>query len=163
MSNSFSYGDKIEFLRDLGCHKVGHSSGWLRQGDTRNKDPESRAPNGTLLDHLIRVYKTLESWEAPQYVRDAGLFHSVYGTVYFKSQVTSDRDSIINIIGHRAEVLAYIYCMLSDPRGEALMRIEDEQVKKDLLLIDKANDEDNSLGSMMSWEEAYRMKGDKNE
>ncbi len=163
MTNSFSFDDKIKFLRDLGCHEVGHSSGWLRQGDTRNKDPESRTPNGTLLEHLIRVYMTLKEWGAPQYVKDAGLFHSVYGTVYFKPQMTADRDSVINIIGHKAEVLSYIYCMLSDPRGEAIMRIEDEQVRKDLLLIDRANDEDNSLGSMMSWEEAYGMKGDKNE
>ena len=38
-----------------------------------------------------------------------------------------------------------------------ILGIEDEQVKKDLLLIDKANEDDMASTSMMTWEEAYNV------
>jgi len=129
MSNKFSFDEKVEFLKNLGCGDVGHK-------------------NQTLLDHLVGVYNILKSWDAPEYVRDAGLFHSVYGTTYFKPQMITNRKVIQGIIGFQAEVLSYIYCILAAPRIKGILLIEDEPTKKDLLLIDKANEEDIALADM---------------
>ena len=111
---------KIHFLKKIGCDEVGHK-------------------NQTLLDHLIGVYNILKSWDAPEYVQDAGLFHSVYGTTYFKPQMITSREMVKELIGDQAEILAYLYCIISAPRLQGILEIEDEYVKKDLLLIDKAN------------------------
>ena len=45
MSNKFSFDEKVEFLKNLGCGNVGHK-------------------NQTLLDHLLGVHKLLKSWDA---------------------------------------------------------------------------------------------------
>ena len=127
---------KIQFLKKIGCDEVGHK-------------------NQTLLDHLIGVYNLLKSWDAPEYVQDAGLFHSVYGTTYFKPQMITSREMVKELIGDQAEILAYLYCIISAPRLQGILGIEDEEVKKDLLLIDKANEDDMASTSMMTWEEAY--------
>ena len=127
---------KIQFLKKIGCDEVGHR-------------------NQTLLDHLIGVYNLLKSWDAPEYVQDAGLFHSVYGTTYFKPQMITSREMVRELIGDQAEILAYIFCIISAPRLQRILEIEDEEVKKDLLLIDKANEDDMASTSMMTWEEAY--------
>ena len=42
----------------------------------------------------------------------AGLFHSIYGTKYFRHETTSDRNSIRKLIGERAERLAWKFCEL---------------------------------------------------
>ena len=133
-----NYDSKIQFLKKIGCDEVGHK-------------------NQTLLDHLIGVHNILESWDVPEYVRDAGLFHSVYGTTYFKPQMVTSRPMIKELIGAQAEILAYLYCIISAPRLQGILRIEDEQVKKDLLLIDKANEDDMASTDMMTWEEAYNV------
>ena len=127
---------KIQFLKKIGCDEVGHK-------------------NQTLLDHLIGVYNLLKSWDVPEYVQDAGLFHSVYGTTYFKPQMITSREMVKELIGDQAEILAYLYCIISAPRLHGILEIEDEYVKKDLLLIDKANEDDMASTSMMTWEEAY--------
>ena len=133
-----NYDSKIQFLKKIGCDEVGHK-------------------NQTLLDHLIGVHNILESWDVPEYVRNAGLFHSVYGTTYFKPQMVTSRPMIKELIGDQAEILAYLYCIISAPRLQGILRIEDEQVKKDLLLIDKANEDDMASTDMMTWEEAYNV------
>ena len=129
MSNKFSFDEKVEFLKNLGCGDVGHK-------------------NQTLLDHLLGVHKLLKSWDVSEYVQDAGLFHSVYGTTYFKPRMITNRKVIQGIIGFQAEVLSYIYCILAAPRIKGILLIEDEPTKKDLLLIDKANEEDMALADM---------------
>ena len=121
MSDSIS--TKIDFLKQLGSDKIKHR-------------------NQSLLEHLIGVRDILEKWEAPEYVQDGGLFHSVYGTTYFKPQLTIDRDAVRYLIGKRAEELAYWFCFLDSPRTQRILILENEQLKKDLLLIDKANEED---------------------
>ena len=129
MSNKFSFDEKVEFLKNLGCGDVGHK-------------------NQTLLDHLLGVHKLLKSWDVSEYVQDAGLFHSVYGTTYFKPRMLTNRKVIQGIIGFQAEVLSYIYCILAARRIKGILLVEDEPTRKDLLLIDKANDEDMALADM---------------
>ena len=127
---------KIDFLKQLGSDKVKHK-------------------NQSLLEHLIGVRDILNKWGAPEYIQDGGLFHSVYGTTYFKPQLTIDRDAVRYLIGKKAEELAYWFCFLDSPRSQRISILENEQLKKDLLLINKANDEDIANTEMMSWEESY--------
>ena len=127
MSDSIS--TKIDFLKQLGSDKVKHK-------------------NQSLLEHLIGVRDILNKWGAPEYVQDGGLFHSVYGTTYFKPQMTTDRDAVRYLIGEKAEELAYWFCFLDSPRSQRISILENEQLKKDLLLIDKANTEDQANTSM---------------
>ena len=127
MSDSIS--TKIDFLKQLGSDKFKHR-------------------NQSLLEHLIGVRDILKKWEAPEYVQDGGLFHSVYGTTYFKPQMTTDRDAVRYLIGEKAEELAYWFCFLDPPRSQRISILENEQLKKDLLLIDKANAEDQANASM---------------
>ena len=134
MSDSIS--TKIDFLKQLGSDKFKHR-------------------NQSLLEHLIGVRDILKKWGVPEYVQDGGLFHSVYGTTYFKPQLTIDRDAVRYLIGEKAEELAYWFCFLDSPRSQRISILENEQLKKDLLLIDKANDEDMANASTMSWEESY--------
>ena len=134
MSDSIS--TKIDFLKQLGSDKFKHR-------------------NQSLLEHLIGVRDILKKWGASEYVQDGGLFHSVYGTTYFKPQMTTDRDAVRYLIGEKAEELAYWFCFLDSPRSQRISILENEQLKKDLLLIDKANAEDMANASMMSWEESY--------
>ncbi|MGV3724352.1 MAG: DUF6817 domain-containing protein [Actinomycetota bacterium] len=67
------------------------------------------------LSHLIGVYRDLKEWEAEEHVCLAGLFHSIYGTEMFQgfSLPLSERSSIRELIGERAERLAYINCALT--------------------------------------------------
>ena len=127
---------KIDFLKQLGSDKVKHK-------------------NQSLLEHLIGVRDILKKWGGPEYIQDGGLFHSVYGTTYFKPQLTMDRDAVRYLIGEKAEELAYWFCFLDSPRAQRISIFENEQLKKDLLLINKANDEDIANTEMMSWEESY--------
>ena len=133
-----TFESKIEFLRNLGCDEIDHA-------------------NQTLLEHLIGVYKLLKSWNVPEYIQDAGLFHSVYGTSYFKPVVLTDREVVKNIIGIHAEALVFIFCFLPQPREQEISNIKNEQVKQDILLIHRANEEDMALTRMMTWEEAYNV------
>ena len=133
-----TFESKIEFLRNLGCDEVNHV-------------------NQTLLEHLIGVYKLLKSWNVPEYIQDAGLFHSVYGTSYFKPVILIDREVVKNIIGIHAEALVFIFCFLPQAREQEISNIKNEQVKQDLLLIYRANAEDMDLNRMMTWEQAYNV------
>jgi len=126
---SDSISTKIDFLKQLGSDKFKHR-------------------NQSLLEHLIGVRDILKKWGAPEYVQDGGLFHSVYGTTFFHLQMTTDRDAVRDLIGEKAEELAYWFCFLDPPRALRISILENEQLKKDLLLIDKANAEDQANASM---------------
>ena len=98
--------------------------------------------NSRFVDHLIGTSAILAKYGAPSYLIDAGLFHSVYGTSYFKEKMTIDRDVVCKLIGNDAEELVYIFCNLQHPRLENIMAIEDETIKKSLLYIHQANVDD---------------------
>ena len=129
---------KIDFLKSLGCDSVGHK-------------------NQTLLSHLIGVHDLLKEWDAPEYLQDAGLFHSVYGTTYFKPKMTVDRNAVCQLIGEHAEAIAAIFCFLPSPRLGGIYKEENELLRNDLILLNSANEEDISSKSMMTWEEAYNV------
>ncbi|HEY1721781.1 MAG TPA: hypothetical protein VGG27_11085 [Magnetospirillaceae bacterium] len=70
-----------------------------------------------LIDHLLGVYRLLDTWgNAPETCR-AGLFHSIYGTNIFnvKSAPFTERESIRVAIGDVAERLAFLFCVTDRP------------------------------------------------
>ena len=136
-----SYELKITFLNNIDANDKSHSG-------------------KTLIDHLIGVHDILKEWDAPQYIQDAGLFHSVYGTTVFKHQSTNDRDAVKELIGEQAEDLVWKFCSLNLPRYQDITSQFDGQIKDDLILLDKANSLEQSgrkrkLAPMMDWKEAY--------
>ena len=130
---------KINFLNNINAKNSSHSS-------------------ATLIDHLIGVHDILKDWGAPQYLQDAGLFHSVYGTVWFKQQSTNNRDDVKVLIGKQAEQIVWEFCNLNLPRYTEIVSNFDGQIKDDLTLLYKANKHEQNMRELtpiMSWKDAY--------
>ena len=68
--------------------------------------------------HLSGTHVLLRSWDNPDAVCHAGLFHSVYGTSHFhhKAFPIERRDVIRAMIGEEAEFLAYVFCVTERPK-----------------------------------------------
>jgi hypothetical protein len=66
------------------------------------------------LAHLIAVYRDLEALGCPEDVCRAGMFHSIYGTEKFQGFTLplERRGAIRDLIGERAEYLAYLNCAM---------------------------------------------------
>lgn len=65
-------------------------------------------------EHLKGVQAVLRFWDAPEYVANAGLFHSIFGTEGFQGYALplSERSAVRDIIGEKAEKLCFIFCMV---------------------------------------------------
>jgi hypothetical protein len=79
-------------------------------------------------EHLKGVHDLLRDWGNPEHVCVAGLFHSIYGTQYFKHRCLplNRRAELVDLIGVEAECLVYEFCTqdrarLRDPQ---LLEIE---------------------------------------
>jgi len=127
--------NKINFLKSLGADKVKHGE-------------------ETLLKHLIRTHDILHKLGEDQFLLDAGLFHSVYGTAYFMPEggLLDNRKVVIDLIGEQAEEIVYWFCILVNPRLPEINKFE-EPLKSNLLKLYFANKD--SQSKMMTWEEAY--------
>ncbi len=71
--------------------------------------------DGTYMGHCFSVYRDMKKWGFDEDLARAGLFHSIYGTELFdrfKLDVEK-RDEIRDLIGERAERLAYINCSIN--------------------------------------------------
>ena len=66
-----------------------------------------------LIKHLVGVHDILVANGAPRYVCDAGLFHSIYGTIYFNTQSTNNREEVRQLIGTEAEELVYLFLIIA--------------------------------------------------
>lgn len=84
-----------DFLVSLGTDKVPHT-------------------HGVFLAHLIGVYRDMEAWGGDEDLCRAGMFHSIYGTERFKlfSLPIERRQEVRDLIGARAERLAYLNCAM---------------------------------------------------
>lgn len=73
---------------------------------------ESSHSGRTLFEHLKGTHDLLEKWSNPRDVCIGGLFHSIYGTQYYRVQSAdvADRKHIADVIGPRAEELAFLFC-----------------------------------------------------
>lgn len=103
----------------------------------------------TFLDHLINVMRLLERYHMPKEVCAAGLFHSIYGTEYYKADLGISRETVRELIGSYAEYLVHEFCTLRN-RLQTLLTNANKyppHVLRDLLYIELANLEDqNSSG-----------------
>jgi len=104
---------------------------------------ESAHGSRTLFEHLKGTHDLLEKWENPKDVRIAGLFHSIYGTEYYRveSADLADRKHIADVIGTRAEELAFLFCT-TDRVG-----FFGEANKHDPVLIDRATKKSVPVGT----------------
>ena len=114
--NDLTFTKKIDFLKSIGSDKTEHSG-------------------RTLLEHLIGTSEKLKKMGAPQYLQDAALFHSVYGTAYFMPEggLVDDRQVVKDLIGDQAEEVAYWFCILDKPRNENIWNIESDKLRQDLI------------------------------
>lgn len=82
----------------------------------RESVPEALPHTGatTFDSHLRGVQSVLRRWGAPEYLANAGLFHSLYGTEGFQGYKLSvtRRPAIRSLIGPKAERLVWIFCMV---------------------------------------------------
>jgi len=113
-----------DFLVGHGIDKIGHTS-------------------KTYLAHLIAVYKYLERMGCTEEVARGGMFHSIYGTEIFQGFTLplEDRPKIRELIGDRAERLAYLNCAMDRAsfdraveRGVAPYRFRDRLNGRDVEL-----------------------------
>lgn len=67
----------------------------------------------TLLEHLSGTRDLMAAWGNAPEVCAAGLFHSIYGTAYYRIQSASldRRGDVAAVIGSRAEELAFLFCV----------------------------------------------------
>ncbi|MBC8116948.1 MAG: hypothetical protein H7062_21335 [Candidatus Saccharimonas sp.] len=100
------YRRMVDFLVGLGTDSVPHTG---EKG---------------FLAHLIGVYRDLESWGCDRDVCRAGLFHSIYGTQLFQQFcLPLDRcGEVRQLIGERAERLAFVNCVMDRPSFDRLIR-----------------------------------------
>ena len=75
---------------------------------------------------LVGVQSVLRSWGASDHLTNAALFHSIYGTEGFQGYKLplSHRGEIAELIGPRAERLAWIFCMVDRASVDATLTDE---------------------------------------
>lgn len=115
--------EKIGFLKSIGTEDSAHH-------------------NQSLIEHLKGVMNSLKELGQPEYVQDAGLFHSVYGTESYQHVSTTDRGAVRDLIGEQAEELVHFFCVCKKPRFENIMRLPSGTFQRDLLALHWANEED---------------------
>jgi hypothetical protein len=88
---------EIAYLKSIGADKLPHS-------------------NRSLLDHLIGTTEYLILYNRSIDEQKAGLFHSIYGTAYYKhsEKLSIERSEIKELIGNKAELIANIFCNTKD-------------------------------------------------
>jgi hypothetical protein len=129
---------KIDFLKSIGSDKVNHR-------------------DQILLEHLIGTRDKLKDMGKPEYLQDAGLFHSVYGTAYFMPEkgLVDDRQVVKDLIGDQAEEIAWWFCMFESPRTLQIIDNFEGQLREDLIALDIANSDNMGETRVMAWDEAY--------
>jgi hypothetical protein len=98
-----------EFLVNLGIEKIAHTQ-------------------KNYLAHLIGVYKLMQGSECEEDLCRAGLFHSIYGTEKFQGfkLPLERRMELAEMIGNRAERLAYWNCQMDRVSLDELLSQADE-------------------------------------
>ena len=103
-----------------------------------DNDADENAHSGrNLIEHLLGTAELLMEWECDKDLVLAGLCHSIYGTDSYHT-VTIDlsrRDEVRDLIGERAEELAWQFGNRKNPRIVSF--IENEET--DLVVIECAN------------------------
>jgi hypothetical protein len=94
----------------------------------------------SFFNHLYSTAIELDRANMPGHVVMAGLYHSIYGTEYFKPPITVTRDTITKIIGPEAEDLVHSFCTIENRTHTLLQDWSFEPQKRYYLLnIELAN------------------------
>lgn len=99
-------------------------------------------PHGSksFFEHLVNTSNIIkELFPNDQYLIDAGLFHSIYGTYYYKFDNKISRDTIKSIIGEKSENLVYIFCTLPNRTFQIIQNIFKREIQRDLYILEYAN------------------------
>jgi hypothetical protein len=98
-----------DFLADLGIEQIAHTQ-------------------KNYLAHLISVYKLMQDAGYDEDLCRAGLFHSIYGTERFQGFKLSleRRAELAELVGSRAERLAYWNCLMDRGSLDELLAQADE-------------------------------------
>ena len=94
---------QIDYLYSIGADKLPHCK-------------------KTLLEHLIGTSDILNHFGRSVVEQKAGLFHSIYGTAYYRhsKQLFVEREEVQDIIGIEAEVLVNIFCQKKDRTNDII-------------------------------------------
>lgn len=94
----------------------------------------------TFFEHLLNTSNIIRKlFPKEQYLIDAGLFHSIYGTCYYKFDSKNSRKKIKSIIGEKSENLVYIFCTLENRTFQIIQNNFEDDVHRDLLILEYAN------------------------
>ena len=99
----------------------------------------------TFFDHLLQTSGIVEKLcqkigiEEYQYLVDAALFHSIYGTDYYEFNEQITREKVISLIGEQAEQLVNFFCSLPERNIQILQHKFDKRLQRDLYIIEYAN------------------------
>ena len=106
-----TFDELINYIKELGAADLEHS-------------------DVTFLGHLVGVYRNLKTWDCDEDVCRAGVFHSIYGTESFQrfKLPLERRGEVRDLIGDRAERLAYLNCAIN-------YKVFEESLKADTTLI----------------------------
>ena len=95
---------------------------------------------GSLFDHLVGTSNIIKKlYPKKQYLIDAGLFHSIYGTYYYDANLEVSRSEVKLLIGEKAENLVYIFCTTENRIETILQNKFDKDIQKDLYVLEYAN------------------------
>tara|TARA_B100001287_G_C22682666_1_gene531386 strand:+ start:366 stop:866 length:501 start_codon:yes stop_codon:yes gene_type:complete len=120
-------------------------------------------------EHLLRTSSIVEGLcdhigiDDSQYLIDAALFHSIYGTDYYEFNENISREKITSLIGEKSERLVHFFCSLTDRNVQILQHKFDPPLQRDLYILEYANLIEVSMGdventSSLSPSKIFRLK-----
>ena len=96
-------------------------------------------------DHLLQTSGIVEKLcqkigiDDSEYLVDAALFHSIYGTDYYKFNEQITREKVISLIGENAEKLVHFFCSLPERNIQILQHKFQPSLQRDLYILEYAN------------------------
>jgi uncharacterized protein (DUF2164 family) len=94
----------------------------------------------SFFQHLLNTSNIITTlFPTKQYLIDAGLFHSIYGTCYYNHGIKISRTEIKSLIGNKSENLVYIFCNLENRTEVILQNKFKKDIQKDLYILEYAN------------------------
>ena len=96
-------------------------------------------------DHLLQTSGIVEKLcqqigiNDSEYLVDAALFHSIYGTDYYEFNEQITREKVISLIGENAEKLVHFFCSLPERNIQILQHKFQSSLQRDLYILEYAN------------------------
>ena len=113
------------------------------------------------LAHAIGVYNDLKKWGCQDDVCLAGMYHSIYGTERFQGFTLplDRRDDVCELIGERAEQLAYWNCAMDRESFDEVVAIDEspysitDRITKEQVEISRVDFDDLCRIHLCDWVE----------